>query len=141
MLSPRLLAFIARMSPADFERLVAEAGDVDFYQFVVARALNKSMSDVTSEERIFVKRALFFFMYQSTQAFLAWARCNDKAERVTTLHLKETSSWNIGPDIRKCTECGTRLWLSSDGVWTDDRRVWLAPPIGYVGCAKKGEQT
>ncbi len=53
---------------------------------------------------------------------------------MTLLHIKENRGWNIGPDIRKCTECGTRLWLPSDGIWTDDKKVWEKPPEGYVNC-------
>jgi len=53
------------------------------------------------------------------------------------LHLKEFSAQNSGPDIRKCTECGVRLWLASDGSWTDVRKAWEHPPEGYVSCRKK----
>ena len=51
------------------------------------------------------------------------------------VHLKEYSEFNSGPHIRKCTECGVRLWIPADGVWTDNRSTWLAPPAGYVSCA------
>ena len=50
------------------------------------------------------------------------------------LHIKESGGWNIGPDIRKCTECGTRLWIPSDGIWTDERKTWETPPDGYINC-------
>ena len=53
---------------------------------------------------------------------------------MTVLHIKEYGGWNIGPDIRKCTECGTRLWIAADGTWTDSRKVWESPPAGFVNC-------
>jgi hypothetical protein len=54
--------------------------------------------------------------------------------RPVVLHIKEYSPWNSGPDIRKCTDCGVRLWLATDGVWTNDRKIFEAPPDGYVSC-------
>ena len=51
------------------------------------------------------------------------------------LHIKEFSEWNSGPDIRKCTHCGVRLWIASDGVWTDEKSIWKSPPEGYINCA------
>jgi len=62
---PRLLAFVQRMSAADYDKLASEAGDMDFYKFVVARALDKDVRDVTSDERMFVKLALFRHVYSS----------------------------------------------------------------------------
>lgn len=55
------------------------------------------------------------------------------------LHIKEFSEWNSGPDIRKCTDCGVRLWIPSDGEWTDVRAVWESPPEGYVSCKSARE--
>jgi hypothetical protein len=55
------------------------------------------------------------------------------------LHIKESGGWNIGPEIRKCTNCGTRLWLASDGIWTDDRKTWVNPPEGYISCGEEAE--
>jgi hypothetical protein len=50
------------------------------------------------------------------------------------LHAKFPDAWNIGPHIRKCTECGVRLWLATDGEWTEDPATWREPPSGYVRC-------
>lgn len=57
----------------------------------------------------------------------------------TVLHLKEYSEWNSGPHIRKCTECGVRLWIVSDGVWTENRVEWQMPPSGYINCLRSKE--
>jgi hypothetical protein len=56
------------------------------------------------------------------------------------LHLKEYSEFNSGPHIRKCTECGTRLWIERDGVWTDNRADWQKPPPGYINCRDAREK-
>jgi len=53
---------------------------------------------------------------------------------VVVLHVKEPSERNSGPHIRKCTECGVRLWLATDGIWTEDKKRWESPPEGYVNC-------
>lgn len=56
------------------------------------------------------------------------------------LHLKEFSAFNSGPHIRKCTECGVRLWIERDGVWTDNRSQWQKPPSGYINCRDAREK-
>lgn len=56
------------------------------------------------------------------------------------LHVKIPDAWNSGPDIRKCTSCSVRLWLATDGIWTDSRAVWENPPAGYVSCQKPAVQ-
>lgn len=53
---------------------------------------------------------------------------------VLALHLKELSFQNSGPDLRKCTECGTRLWLPTDGIWTENRAEWETPASGALNC-------
>jgi hypothetical protein len=51
-----------------------------------------------------------------------------------TLHFKNYNNPNYGPHIRMCTECAVRLWIESDGIWTDDRKIWHNPPVGYINC-------
>lgn len=49
------------------------------------------------------------------------------------LHIKENLP-GLGPDIRKCTRCGTRLWLPSDGTYTTSLAEYLDPPAPFVNC-------
>lgn len=53
-----------------------------------------------------------------------------------TLHIKQDLP-GLGPDIKKCTNCGTRLWLASDGIWTDSVEIYDNPPEDYINCNKK----
>ncbi len=64
----------------------------------------------------------------------------DAVPQPVVLHLKEYSSWNSGPDIRKCTDCGVRLWIETDGTWTNSRKIFEAPPDGYVSCRRAKEK-
>lgn len=50
------------------------------------------------------------------------------------LHYRTQTMQPYGSESRKCSECGVRLWIPSDGVWTDDHSVWQNPPPGYVNC-------
>lgn len=56
-----------------------------------------------------------------------------------TLHIKEDGP-GLGPDIRKCTRCGTRLWLPGDGEYTTDRATFENPPPGYVNCERRAHE-
>lgn len=58
---------------------------------------------------------------------------------LTVLHIKEDRP-GLGPHIRMCTDCGTRLWLVGDGVWTEERSVFNAPPEGYINCREAAKQ-
>lgn len=50
------------------------------------------------------------------------------------LHHKTQDGQPYGSVSRKCSECGCRLWVASDGTWTDDKKQWKEPPPGYVNC-------
>lgn len=76
MIDKRLQAFVSSITQVSFDKLSKEAGERDFYKFVVARALDKDMRDVTNEERTFVKLALFHHAYSGKQAFITYARRN-----------------------------------------------------------------
>jgi hypothetical protein len=58
---------------------------------------------------------------------------------LTVLHYKNYALPDHGPHIRKCTECGVRLWIASDGIWTEDSETWHTPPEGYVRCIDQGK--
>lgn len=59
--------------------------------------------------------------------------------RFTVLHYR-TDAEACGGVSRKCSECGTRLWIPKDGKYTEDHRVWEKPPPGYVNCRRAREQ-
>lgn len=54
-----------------------------------------------------------------------------------TLHLMTQDGQPYGSQRRCCEMCGVMIWNdppSDGGEWTDDRRVYQQPPIGYVRC-------
>jgi hypothetical protein len=52
----------------------------------------------------------------------------------TVLHFKSQDGQPYGSERRCCSECGARLWVLSDGEWTDVRAEWETPRDGYVNC-------
>ncbi|HEY8097442.1 MAG TPA: hypothetical protein VIE65_15300 [Methylobacter sp.] len=53
------------------------------------------------------------------------------------LHYKTQENQPYGSESRKCSRCGTRLWIPADGIWTDCLEVWEDPPIGFKNCSER----
>lgn len=55
--------------------------------------------------------------------------------RFTVLHYR-TDAEACGGVSRMCSECGVRLWIPKDGIYTEDHGVWEKPPLGYMNCRR-----
>lgn len=87
------------------------------YDWEGARALSQANEEHRREERAKKETAI--------------------AAEPVVLHYRTQEGQPYGSESRKCSECGVRLWIASDGTWTDDHRIWKSPPEGHVNCKEK----
>ena len=50
------------------------------------------------------------------------------------LHYMTQNGQPLGSARRCCERCAVRLWIPSDGSYTDDAQLYHAPPRGYLAC-------